>query len=236
MQSLTTNDLIPMAGEPRVRDVRLGEVLGFDRDRKVRDLISRHRGEILDYGPLPQVGAMVHIGSGAKREVAEYHLNESQALLVCLFARTEKAAAVRKQLIEIFLAYRRGELTASSDAGPVDRTIEVLNRLEARLAALESAGRRLNKLVSEPLETAMALGHAADVWFGQKRAARPKFWGDFEVRSLVLATYRQMTVDQARDYIRARCGEARTPSRGSLHRFWQRLDLLKAQVPSLRMH
>lgn len=233
MGALTISDLTPMAGEPCVRDARLGEVLGFARPRDLRQLIKANLDELMTHGPSRRVTAMVEIGSGARRAVEEYHLNEAQALLVCMFARTEKAAAVRKQVIQVFLAWRHGELTGNP---PADRTVEVLNRLEARLGALETAGRRLNKVFQEPLEAAIALTHSVDLFFEQSRQRRPKFWGDMEVRGLVLATHRQMSVDEVHALIVERCGAERAPSRSAIHRFWLRLDRLKAASPSLRLH
>ena len=234
MGALTLSDLAPMAGEPRVRDHRLAEVLGYDRARKVRDLIVRHRPEILTHGPLPQVTAMVEIGSAARRSVDEYHLNEAQALLVCMFARTETAATVRKQVIEVFLAWRRGELAAETVG--VDHTVQVLQRLEARLGALEATGGRMVRIQSEPAEAATALTHAVEVWSGQSHQRRPAFWSDVEVRGLVLATHRQMEISEARDLIIARCGAERAPSRSAIGRFWLRLDRLRGAYPSVRSH
>jgi plasmid stability protein len=52
----------------------------------------------------------------------------------------------------------------------------------------------------------------------------PSFWSDIEVRRLVVAHHRQMTVDEARDVIRAAVGDERTPSRSALARAWKRLD------------
>lgn len=234
MGALTLSDLAPMAGEPRVRDHRLAQELGYDRARKVRDLIAGHRAEILTHGPLPQVAAMVEIGSAARRSVDEYHLNEAQALLVCMFARTDKAAAVRKQVIEVFLAWRRGELAAEGTG--VDHTLQVLQRLEARLAALEATGGRMVRIQSAPAEAATALTHAVEVWSSQTRQTRPAFWSDVEVRGLVLATHRQMTLDEAHSLIVARCGAERAPSRSAVHRFWKRLDRLRGAYPSVRSH
>lgn len=56
---------------------------------------------------------------GSKPKV--YYLNEEQALLVCMFSRTERAAAVRKEVIEVYMAYRRGhfqQTEAGRDALP----------------------------------------------------------------------------------------------------------------------
>lgn len=234
MGALTLSDLTPMAGEPRVRDLRLAEALGYDRARDLRKMITRNAAEILTHGPLPQVATMVEIGSAAQRPVDEYHLNEAQALLVCMFARTATAAAVRKQVIEVFLAWRRGALMAE-DSGR-DLTVRVLERLEARLSALEATGRQLMQVTADPAASAAALTHAVDVWDGQSKQRRPAFWSDVAVRGLVLTTHRQMTVDEAHALIVDQMGPERTPSRSAIHRFWQRLDRLRGAYPSLGRH
>jgi hypothetical protein len=52
------------------------------------------RGE--RHGPLHTVRAIVDGGSGAKREVIEYRLNEAQALLVCVLSRGDEKDALHQ--------------------------------------------------------------------------------------------------------------------------------------------
>lgn len=235
MGCLAISDLTPMGGEPRVSDRRLSEILGFEREDYVRRLIVRHITEIKSWGVLHQTDGKPSVQGG--RPTQTYWLNEGQAILICIFSRTDKAAEVRYQIITVYMAYRRGELVQEANMpAPVDQTVVTLQRLEKRLEALEAAGKRLVKLYAEPLEEAMALSHAVELWSGHKSQRHANFWHDLEVRGMVLATYRQMTVDQARAMILERCGADRTPSRSSLHRFWQQLDRLRNQTPSLRMH
>ena len=59
--------LIDHEGEPRVLDLQLAEALGFERPRKIRDLIARNKAELGRFGPTPCRTAMVRIGSGARR-------------------------------------------------------------------------------------------------------------------------------------------------------------------------
>jgi hypothetical protein len=133
---LTSQDLSVIDGddEPRVRDIRLAEVLGFDRPRKIRELIERHMAELKTFGPSPQVGAMVSLGSGAQREVKEYWLNEAQALLVCTRAETPAAQGVRRQLITIFIAWRHGKLTPSPPMSQAD-LVEAIGRMTREIFA-----------------------------------------------------------------------------------------------------
>ncbi len=96
-----------IAGEPRVHDLRLGEALGFADKHKIRTLVARNIAELKAYGEVSATVAETLPQGG--RPSTEYHLNEAQALLICMFARTERAAEVRKQVIEVFMAWRRGE-------------------------------------------------------------------------------------------------------------------------------
>lgn len=231
MAALTIADLTPMAGEPRVRDARLSEVLGYDRPSRVRDLIGRRRDEILDHGTLPQVAAVIVAGNGARMDVEEYHLNEAQALLVCMFARTEKAAIVRKQVIDVFLAWRRGEIVAA-DRRP-DEVLERLQRLERRLDVLDRLGAALERLNAGQ---SLALTHVAEMWAPVCNGRRPRWWPDVELRSFLMTRHRQAKLDDVRAEAIERFGEARTPSRSAIHRFWKALDRLSAAHPSREVH
>jgi hypothetical protein len=113
--------------EPRIRDTDLGTALGLDRPRKIRELIERNILELQGYGQAPRRGALVERPDRGSIEVMEYWLNEPQALLICMFARTDRAAEVRRQVIEIFMAWRHGR------HGDDDR----LAALERRVAMLE---------------------------------------------------------------------------------------------------
>jgi predicted DNA-binding protein len=104
--------LTEIDGEPRARDIDIAERLGFERPRKIREIIERNIKEIEGFGPAPRHGAMVGVGSGAKREVEEFWLNEEQALLVSVLSRAPNAPAVRAMLIKVFVAWRRGNLAS----------------------------------------------------------------------------------------------------------------------------
>lgn len=230
MGALTISDLTPMAGEPTVPDVRLGEVLGFQRPRAVRQLIERNAEEVARYGPLA-----TRRGKSRGQSFNEFYLNEGQALVLCALAQTPRAADVRFQLIQVFVAWRRGELVEAADSP--DATVVVLQRLERRLAALESAGGQLSSLAAEPENSARALTYADAIWaFEGRRQIRPSFWFDVPVRGLILAGHRQMTIDRCRALCVETYGEDRTPSRSSLGRFWKALDRLRGQYPSLKAH
>lgn len=100
-----------MDGEPRVRDVDLAEKLGFDRPRKIRELIERNMAEVEMFGSsAPRRGAY------RGKAFTEYFLNEEQALLVSVLSNAPNAAAVRAMLIRVFVAYRRGQLKSRRSA------------------------------------------------------------------------------------------------------------------------
>jgi hypothetical protein len=110
--------------EARVVDTVVAERLGYDRPRKVRELIERNTAELLTFGNLPHRGA----NSGQRgRPAEEYLLNEGQALVVCALSRTPKAAEVRKQIIDVFMAWRAGELPtiAPRPGRPTNRDDEI---------------------------------------------------------------------------------------------------------------
>lgn len=108
MRHLQTTDLSILDDDtPRIRDLRLGEILGFDRPRKIREIITRNIAEIESYGAAPRRGALIEAGNGAQQKVAEFWLSEEQALIVTMFSRTSRAMDARKEIIRVFIAYRR---------------------------------------------------------------------------------------------------------------------------------
>lgn len=90
--------------EPRIRDLALAERLGFERPRAIRQIIERNFDEIRAYGPLA-----TQCGKSRGQGFTEYWLNEGQALVICALSRTPNAAQVRKMVIEVFMAWRRGQ-------------------------------------------------------------------------------------------------------------------------------
>ncbi len=91
--------------DPRILDIRVAERLGFARPRVIRELIVRNRDELETYGPLA-----VRHGKSRGQEFTEFWLNEGQTLLVCMFSKTPDAAAIRKEVIAVYMAWRRGEV------------------------------------------------------------------------------------------------------------------------------
>lgn len=212
MGALSLADVHVHGDEPCIADLRLAEGLGFDRARNIRNLISRHRDEIQRYGEL-RVTLERNSGRRGAPE-RSFWLNEAQALLVCMFARTPKAAEIRQQVIEVFLAWRRGALAAPALPPPIDPWERMVDRLHAYSAQIEFTG------AHSASHQALAATHLP-IWTD---GHRPAFWGDLDVREFLTTCHRQMTEVAARAACERQFGAARTPSKSALNRYWQRLD------------
>lgn len=95
--------------EPRIQDVLLANKLGYERPNEMKRLIERNRPELETYGQVCVTVTQTPSSAGG-RPGKTYYLNEGQALVLCALSRTPKAAAVRKSVIEVFMAWRRGQL------------------------------------------------------------------------------------------------------------------------------
>ncbi|MCE8007131.1 hypothetical protein [Aestuariivita sp.] len=117
MSGLTKSDLQVIEGDARVSSARLKDVLGYSAISKVNKIIRRHQSELSDYGEIILARAgqnsilpRTEAKSGRGRPAQEYLLNEHQAVAICMWAETAKAREARRQIIEVFLAWRRGDL------------------------------------------------------------------------------------------------------------------------------
>lgn len=137
--SITNTDLSLLADEPRVQDLRLADALGFSQRYDVRKLIKRSEVELQGYGEV--FATMAKTSSAGGRPTLEYWLNEAQALLVCMFSRTPEAARVRREVVEVFMAWRRGRALPAAGLPPVDFPAgdEAISLLMAKLALLREA-------------------------------------------------------------------------------------------------
>lgn len=103
---LSLADLATIGGdEPRIADRKLGEVLGFAASVDIRKLIRRNEAELSALGGVFATVAKTSRVGG--RPATEYWLTEAQSLLICMFARTPQAAAVRGQIISVFMEWRK---------------------------------------------------------------------------------------------------------------------------------
>ncbi|WP_226623093.1 hypothetical protein [Brucella anthropi] len=105
---IQNTDIALFDDEPRVLDTDLAAWLGFEHPRQVRELIARNRDELETYGSLSC--RTTNPGKQGGRPGKAYYLNEGQALVICALSKTNKAAEVRKALIDVFTAYRQGKI------------------------------------------------------------------------------------------------------------------------------
>jgi hypothetical protein len=146
---LTTQHLDAIDGEPRILDLTLAERLGFTRPRTICQLIERNRSELERYGVIA-----ARYSDYQNRQFIEYWLNESQALLVCLFSRTERAAEVREAVITVFTLWRRAQRVVKP--GQLTRVqVKAINSQAWALARAETRSsyeRQKTRLVQEARE------------------------------------------------------------------------------------
>lgn len=121
---IAVQDLKLLDDTPRVQDMRVAEALGFGQPRDIRKLIERNRTELGSHGEVCATVAQTTPNGG--RPGNEYWLNEPQAVLICMFSRTDKAAEVRREIIEVFMAWRRGHLApgGSPPTAPYEFPVE----------------------------------------------------------------------------------------------------------------
>ncbi|MFN3749349.1 MAG: hypothetical protein ACK4SJ_11760 [Sphingorhabdus sp.] len=233
--AITAADLRQIDGQPRIQDLRLAEALGFQRAANIRKIIRRNFGELSQHGEVSLHGGAKPLGgSKGGRPVEGFSLNEPQSILVCMFARTEKAAEVRHQIISVFLAYRHGKLAATmpAKAPAKQQRSQPWELMEARIRQLEKMMGIQGK-VDTPAYT-RAIAYAPTILYldkadgSRKRQTRPRWWYDLEVRSAAIEHHRQMPIDVAVAVIRNFFGKERAPSRSSLARFWLQLDEVRA--------
>jgi hypothetical protein len=229
-RELTVRDIDALPAEPRIRDVVVAERLGFERPRKIRELIERNREELESYGPLaPRRGAKLPSdgevsrhggakpleGSSGGRPEEGCLLNEEQALLVCMFSRTPQAAAVRREVIQVFTAWRRGHLEAPAAAAPINDPL--WRGMDGRIGIT-------NRMLDlEARSTSEDYVRAAAFLPRQGRNYRqPAFFSNKPLVKMLIDLHRQVTIQEAMEQIKARFGWS--PSMTAIHRFWQRLD------------
>lgn len=225
MAGLTRDDLSVIEGDARISDRRIAKQLGYNEVENLQRLIQRNEEELSSYGViLRQAVGKFGEGTGAAisrqtdgklprssrgRPEMTYLLTEEQALLVCMFARTAHAREARRQIISVFVAWRRGDiyrLAVEAQVIPsgVAKTARGIETIEQDADLLQFIAR---------------LPHLP-IWIGERR---PDFWKDIPVRKYLTAAHRQMTIPETVRIGRIRFGE-RCPGRSVIGRYWVRLD------------
>lgn len=113
--------LIPVNGEHRIQDLQLAERLGFSQPRDIRKLIGRNLEKL---NQISICATMAQIHEGAGRPTKAYYLNEKQSIFICMKADTVNAFEVQLEIIDVYAAYRHGNLVASEPA-PAPETVEL---------------------------------------------------------------------------------------------------------------
>lgn len=147
--AIRTSSITTIDDEPRIRDVDLGFSLGMKNPQSaIRQMIVRNYDELTMHGNFPY--RTENPGKLGGRPGKSYYLNEGQALVICALSRTEKAVEIRKQLIDVFRAYRAGTLQPA-EPKPV-KVVEHRRRLPVR--ALRNADISFLRLESYDCKTA----------------------------------------------------------------------------------
>lgn len=232
--ALTPADLRAFDGEPRVHDLRLAEVLGFSQIYDIRKLIKRNLERLGSYGLILATVAKIKPTEdnprGAGRSTTEYHLNERQAYRLCMWSDAPNANVIQEQMVEVFFAYRHGQLVPA-EAAEERRLADPWAAMEHRIAQLERLV-SLQALTGTP-DFAKALTDAEGLFplrddNGKLHSQhRFRWWGDLEVREQVIALHRQCTIHKAVALISENMGRDRAPSKSSVGRFWKAYDLVK---------
>jgi len=143
--------LVELHGEPTVRDADLGVRLGMKRPTNIRGVIERNRKEIEGYGLVHAVSAPYESGKGRVETVTEYHLTEEQALCVCQLSRAPKAKDVRRALIEVFTAWRRGHLVPEVSNQSIGGVVKGILNKQLPAALTEALEVALPAMIEERL-------------------------------------------------------------------------------------
>lgn len=140
--------------EEKIRDLDLGEKLGYARPRDIRKLIER----LMKEGRLPGVyvraiwrAREMPNGGTRQEEVQEYWLNERQALKVIAKSETDIADKILDQVNDVFIQVRRNKVALTLPLNPVVHELQAkANHLRemrpyyedtvAQLEELEAAG------------------------------------------------------------------------------------------------
>jgi len=164
MSDFTDDD----AGEPRVPDWRLAEVLGFNYQPEVRRLIERHRSHLEVFGTLWHRA----IKSSGGRPGSEYHLNFNQAIFIAIKSEAPNAIPVQIHVVEIYGLWATGKLKPVDQATALvvaeattqayrqsPELVGMLQMLLGRIAELDAShGGRIASVQRTALEIQEKLG------------------------------------------------------------------------------
>ncbi len=212
------NALTVIEGDARISCRRLQEVLGFARIDHLHRLIKAREDELRDFGEVFLFEGENPSAKGG-RPIKNFLLNEHQATALCLWAETPKARAGRKLIIEVFTAWRKGQLpeVPAPKADPFAAMAGRAQHVADHLMAIDSMD-----------DFALRLTHLP-VW---KNGRRPDWWSNIELRRFLTVSHRQMTLQDCRDKAVQTFGVG-VPSLSAIQRFWSQLDRAVGPAPDI---
>lgn len=224
MSALTRDDLTVIEGDARVSCRSLQKALGFARIDHLHRLIRAHQDELRDFGEVflfeggNPVGGVFRFEGGnpserGGRPIKTYLLNEHQAVALAMWAETAEARAARRQIAEVFVAWRRG------DAYRLEQMRQAPDPFAAQAERVGHVVDHL-RLLPEAQRDALNLTHLP-IWTNGRR---PPWWHNVALRSFLAQAHRQMTMSDCLDEAGRRFGARDLPSMSGLHRFWSKLD------------
>lgn len=161
--TLSVTDLQTVDGaEPRLRDLRLAEALGFEKTHNVRKLIERHQAALIRLGEVFSTVEKTSPAGG--RPAPTYWLNKKQALYLCTKSEAPLATEVTLQMVEVFDAWldrQRMPAEAEAPALPPPGELRLWLRMvgEYRQALGPAAAAWLIRRLPLPYPPAEALAH-----------------------------------------------------------------------------
>ncbi|MDQ0317763.1 hypothetical protein [Amorphus orientalis] len=135
-------------GEPRIRDLDLADRLQWSRPREIRTLIARNLAELELHGG---ICCTTQQNTGRRgRPGKSYYLNEGQALVIAALSRTDRAAQIRKAIVDVFIAYRRGQLVEVKAHRRRKPEREPVNLDTAYLETFDETRKFLSRFADQP--------------------------------------------------------------------------------------
>lgn len=209
--------LTVIEGDARLADTHIQQALGYGRINDLHRIIKKHEQELGTYGEVfCRSGKEPGSGSKGGRPTLTYYLNEAQATLVCMFARTERAAEARRLIVEVFTAWRKGQL----DQLPTP-VVDPFAVAVGRAAHVVQHG----VYVGDMDDLYLRITHLP-VW---KNGRRPDWWRNLGVRKLITECHRQMRLQDCIRLCEEQTGVRLAGS--TLQRYWALLDKVRGPIP-----
>lgn len=162
--SASTDEILALRGEARIRDVSLGRALEFERPRDIRPLIARHRAALSELGEVVDIEETV----GRGQRVTVTYLNRSQSIFVAAKSETAKAAELVIGVIRKLEAFENG-MAVSRPLTLAERRVQVQER-NAAIKAIEQIRRAHGPKAAA--DSLLAVYHSAGIPVSLARSER----------------------------------------------------------------